>query len=130
MLIGELMDETGLSRDTLRYYERRGLIAPAYRRENGYREYGEDAVARLRFVRLLQGAGFTLREAGAFLELHSAGEATCGNVGEKVREHLTAIDEKMVELQRMRAELVETFAACAGSGPESPCTPVASRLDI
>lgn len=128
MLIGELVRITGFSRDTIRYYETRGLIEIPLRRDNLYKEYPEAAVNRLLFVKEMQGVGFTLRQIGDFIELFDSGEASCANTGPRVYEHMRSIDEKITQLETMRARLEKTFSSCAGNSPESPCSPIVAPL--
>ena len=128
MLIGELVDITGFSRDTIRYYETRGLLETPLRRDNKYKEYPKSAVNRLLFVREMQGVGFTLRQIGEFVDLVEAGEANCGNTGPKIQAHMNSIDEKIAQLEAMRARMEELFSSCAGNTLASPCTPIVEPL--
>lgn len=121
MLIGQLVDKSGLTRDTIRYYERRGLIETPSRRDNNYKEYAEDSLQRLVFVKRMQMVGFTLAQTGELLELYLAGEGSCGNVGLRLREHLQEIDERIAELEGMRTTLRETFEVCRGSIQSETC---------
>ena len=77
---GELARRAGVGVETLRYYERRGLLAPAARSESGYRQFDEASVVRLRFIRRAQAHGFTLEEIAELLELACDGRSTCTEV--------------------------------------------------
>lgn len=102
MQIGELAAATGLSRDTLRYYEKRGLIR-AIRRPNGYRHYPEASVFLLNYVRTAQRLGFTLAEIEAELpQLAGAGDARLTNL---LRSKIASIDGRIAELQSLRDDL-------------------------
>lgn len=128
MLIGEVVKESGLTRDTIRYYEQRGLIEEPIRRENNYKDYGQDTVRRLAFIKDMQGVGFTLRETGEFLQLFDDGNATCANTGPMFSSRMTRIDEKIAQLKRMRSTLRNTFEACAGNSQNDACNPVVDSL--
>lgn len=128
MLIGELAKRANLSRDTIRYYETRGLLPGTSRRDNRYKEYPDDAVRRLTFIKDMQELGFTLRETGELIELFDTGNATCRNTGPHIQQHLQSIDEKIEKLTAMRAHMQETFTACTGNALDDPCTPITETL--
>jgi DNA-binding transcriptional MerR regulator len=128
MLIGELVKSTGLSRDTIRYYETRGLIDEPIRRDNKYKEYSEETVSRLDFIREMQGLGFTLKETAQFIGLFESGMATCENTGPYLQAHMQNIDDKIERLIAIRERLRESFTACNGNGPNDPCSPIVDPL--
>lgn len=128
MLIGKLAEMTGLSRDTIRYYESRGLIKDPVRRGNNYKDYPSEAVPRLRFVREMQELGFTLRECAEFIELFEEGQAVCGNTGPRIEAHISQIDEKIARLQSIRSRVIEMVGTCQGATAESPCSPIVDPL--
>lgn len=128
MLIGELAKKSGLSRDTIRYYETRGLLPSPIRRDNQYKEYCEDAVSRLAFIRDMQELGFTLKEASQFIELSETGNATCQNTGPLIQAHLHSIDTKIDKLIEMRERINQSFTACEGNALTDSCTPIAEPL--
>lgn len=115
MQIGELSSATGLSRDTLRFYEKRGLVA-SNRRSNGYREYPAEAVEWLCYVRAAQALGFTLAEIEAGLPMLTGVEASGPVLREVLRGKLKEIDERIAALSTLRADLAhrieEPLAAC------------------
>ena len=104
MQIGEIADATGLSRDTLRFYEKRGLLR-ARRRANGYRDYPPEAVDWLRYLRLAQSLGFTLAEIEADLPLLAAPDASAGQLRVALERKLADIDQRIEGLQSLRGEL-------------------------
>ncbi len=108
MRIGELAERSGVSRDALRFYERRGLIA-ADRHDNGYRDYPEGVVALVGLIRQAQGLGFSLGEIGGLLE-GLGGGASQAEIEAVLREKLAEIDARMVALGALRA-VVETRLA-------------------
>lgn len=96
MLIGELADAAGLPSQTIRFYERKGLLPAPDRGANGYRNYEESTLARLHFVQTAQAAGLTLAEIGSIIELRGDGNVPCAHVA-------TLIDSKLAEVRaRMR----------------------------
>ena len=117
--IGKLASETGTSAETLRYYESEGLLPPPRRSESGYRLYTPQDVRRVHFVRRARGMGFSLKETAELLSLQVDKEAsTCGEVKSLAEQKLTAIDEKIAELNKMKAALQQVTEVCAG-GEES-----------
>jgi MerR family copper efflux transcriptional regulator len=104
MKIGELASATGLSRDTLRFYEKRGLLLPR-RRDNGYRDYAPEAVQWLCYLRSAQALGFTLAEIEAGMPLLTAPEASAHELREALRRKLVDIDARIAALGELRAGL-------------------------
>jgi DNA-binding transcriptional MerR regulator len=119
MQIGELSSATGLSRDTLRFYEKRGLVA-SNRRSNGYREYPAEAVEWLCYVRTAQALGFTLAEIETGLPMLTGVEAAGPVLREVLRSKLKEIDERIAALTALRTDLAqrieEPLAACPLQG--------------
>jgi len=104
--IGELSQRTGTPTKTIRYYEEIGVLPAPERAPNGYRDYPEDAVNRLAFVREAQATGLALTEIASILDLRSQGEATCHHVIDLLERHLTAIDRHLKNLRQTRRQLV------------------------
>ncbi len=125
MLIGELAQVLDVSRDTIRFYEKEGLIQPVGRRDNNYREYSDKAVQQLRFIRDLQERGFTLTEIRDLLEVSADGSVTCGGIGERIRAKLAQIDSEIAALEETRKRLQESFKACSGNSKSDVCAPIA-----
>jgi DNA-binding transcriptional MerR regulator len=119
--IGELADLTGTTTKTIRYYESIGLLAEPGRTTSGYREYGEGAVERLRFVREAQASGLTLTEIKSVLELKDAGATSCRHTTELLRRHLEELDEQIERLARARDELAALARRAEGLDPAA-CT--------
>lgn len=117
LTIGRLAEAGGVGVETIRFYQRRGLLeTPA--RDSGIRRYGSEDVRRLRFIRQAQTAGFTLEEIGELLEL-DAGEDR-PRARELARTRIATLDEKIAELQRARDSLRKLAKECAG-GSSGPC---------
>ena len=116
--IGAVAEQSGVSIDTIRYYERRGLLSPAGRLESGYRVYRDSTVTRVRLARRLQALGMTLEEIAASLRAHDEANATCESERwrlEVVRDRITA---QLKELTAMQAELESVLAHCAAGNCE------------
>jgi DNA-binding transcriptional MerR regulator len=111
MLIGEIAQKTGLSRDAIRFYEKQGLIkiGRKARRENNYKEYPESIVQQILLIKRLKNFGFTLNEIGDFLGLAQYKMASCARVEKAVVEKMASIDEKIAELQALRSFIAEQF---------------------
>lgn len=107
MKIGELASACSVPTQTIRYYERRGLLPPAERTSNGYRSYDNTAMDRIRFVQRSQAAGLTLAEITGVLEVQAAGTAPCEHVDALLNTKLDDVDRRIGELRHLRAELVE-----------------------
>jgi len=110
--IGEIAGRAGVNIQTLRYYERRGLLAPASRRESGYREYDEEDVRRVRFIRRAQDLGFTLEEIGDLLAFQADAVRSCAAVEKRASLTLERIDAKIADLKRMQTGLAQYVHAC------------------
>ena len=111
--IGILARRSEVTIDTVRYYERRGLLSPARRLASGYRLYSENTVARIRLARRLQGLGMTLDEVAEALRAHDRGDATCQSERwrlEAVRDRLQA---RLAELDAIREDLESVLARCS-----------------
>jgi len=121
LTIGQLAKQAQVNVETVRYYERRGLIPEPHRRESGYREYSQEAVARLQFIKRAKGLGFSLKEISDLLSLRVGPDATCGDVKRRAERKLADIEEKLQALQRMKKALTKLAAACRGRGPTSEC---------
>ena len=121
MKIGELARAAGVPIDTVRYYERQGLLPLPARTASGYRQYGHDAAARLRFVRRAKALGFTLEEIRELLGLSARREADMAGMKAAAMQKLADIDDKLAELQRMRAGLDSLIASCPGHGALEHC---------
>ncbi|MEC3880245.1 MerR family transcriptional regulator [Parapedobacter sp. 10938] len=114
MLIGELSKLSGLSRDTIRFYEKNGLIAVGKkeRRFNNYKEYSDDMLKRLLSIKQLKGLGFTLNEIADLLDMLDVSEATCKNVSHKIDGKVLFINQKINELKAIRKQLLDGKKNC------------------
>ncbi|MCL4467720.1 MAG: MerR family transcriptional regulator [Deltaproteobacteria bacterium] len=121
LTIGKVARLAEVGVETIRFYEREGLIGRPSRRESGYRQYTEETVQRLRFIRRAKYLGFTLKEIKELFELRIKQGTTCGNVRERAATKIQDIEAKDRTLQRMKKALVKLTMACKGKGPVSEC---------
>lgn len=122
MKIGELARLAGVNVQTVRYYERRGLLEEPARRASGYREYTPATLERLRFIRRAQELGFTLTEIAELLALRLDPHTTAAQVKARAEEKMQRIDERIHDLERIRHALSHLAGRChGGSGPTGDC---------
>ena len=121
MRIGELADRVGVTAKTVRYYESIGLMSEPHRTSSGYRDYGDDDVERLRFVRDAQATGLALAEIQSVLELKDVGARSCEHTRMLLERHLDDIDDQIRRLRDARRELAELAGRAAGLDPAA-CT--------
>ncbi len=107
MKIGQLAERTGVSAKAIRYYEEIGVLPPARREPNGYRDYEPAAADRIGFIQDAQSAGMSLLEIQMILDLRDHGESTCGHVIASLETHLAEVDRQMSDLERTRRRLGE-----------------------
>lgn len=129
MKIGDLARRVGIPIDTVRYYERNGLLPPPARRASGYREYDESDIPRLRFVLRAKILGFSLAEIRELLELSDEHEGDVANLKAAARAKLAEIEERMEQLGRIRDALRAMVDACPGEGSVSQCPIRAALLE-
>jgi Hg(II)-responsive transcriptional regulator len=121
LTIGQVAAEAAVNIQTIRYYERRGLFAAPRRTASGYRQYTEDAVSRLRFIRHAQELGFSLKEIQELLGLRVRNSAACDTVARKTRQKISVVQQRIADLQRMQRTLERLAAACAARRPTDEC---------
>ncbi|MBA3251504.1 MAG: MerR family DNA-binding protein [Geodermatophilaceae bacterium] len=120
MSVAQLGARVGLRPDTIRYYERSGLIPPAPRTTGDHRRYGEDAVDRLRFIQGAQRLGLRLREIADLLAVRDTGNCPCEPAEQLLRHRIIEIDAELARLTALRADLVRMADALPGNGPPDP----------
>lgn len=116
MLIGELSEKSGLSRDTIRYYEKVGLIkvTRTQRRHNNYKEYSEEILSRLLLIKRLKTFGFTLREIAHALNLMEGGFSLCKDTPDLLSNRIQLLEQQIAELTRFKNRLMEAERHCDG----------------
>jgi MerR family copper efflux transcriptional regulator len=128
LTIGEVAERAKVHIETLRYYERRGLVERPLRSTSNYRLYPEDAVRRVRFIKRAQELGFSLKEIKELLSLRAAPEAECGEIRGHAEAKIKDIDEKVGALMAMKSALSTLVTECSGQGPLTDC-PILESLD-
>lgn len=113
MRIGDLAATTGVSTQTLRFYEREGLIPAPGRQSNGYRVYDDDVASRVGFIRAAQTAGLTLADIAGVLALREDGQAPCSHVHSLLTVKLEDVRARQKELARLEVELVDMLTTSA-----------------
>jgi MerR family mercuric resistance operon transcriptional regulator len=119
--IGQLAQKAGVGVQTIRYYERRRLIPAPPRKESGYRQFAEEAVAHLRFIRRAQELGFSLREIKELLSLRLTPGCNCERVLERTSDKLADIERRIQTLRRIQRVLKKLADACRARGTTGPC---------
>lgn len=123
LTIGRAAREAGVGVETIRFYERRGLIdRPPKPQGAGYRLYPPEIVERIQFIREAQTLGFSLREIQELLSLRSDSSADCGAVRARARAKVQQVNGKIAELERIRVALERIIAVCPGRGGLRSCT--------
>jgi len=128
MLIGTLAEAAGVGVETVRFYEREGLLPEPPRSASGYRLYDVDAVRRLRFIRGAKELGFTLAETKELLELRVTDTTGCDEVAARTRRKIARVDARIRELRRIRRSLRELVRACDENTETGEC-PILDALD-
>ena len=125
---GQVAKASGVNIQTLRFYEREGLLAPPRRTAAGYRQYGEDAVRIVTFIKRAQELGFTLREAKELLRLRSPGPKRAAAAKTAAQSKLRDIEDKIRDLTAIRAALASLVESCAGTDGAIGC-PILEALE-
>jgi Hg(II)-responsive transcriptional regulator len=129
MRSGQTARQAGVNVETLRYYERRGLLPAPPREESGYRDYGPDAVRVVRFVKRAQELGFSLAEVEALLGLAAGGPDSCEAVQRLTAERIAHLDQRIADLQAMRGSLDQLLATCSRPKLERVC-PLIQSMEV
>lgn len=127
MQIGELAKLAGVAVDTVRYYERQGLLPLPSRKLSGYRRYESDDVLRLRFIRRAKVLGFSLEEIAGLLDLSARRSGDMADLKQAAELRLQSLEGRIVELQRVRDGLKALVTSCPGHGALAAC-PILSAL--
>lgn len=122
LTIGALAERAGVGVETVRFYERRGLVRRPARPRLGYRSYPEEAVGRIRFIRNAQAIGFSLQEIKDLLALRVTAGTSCAAVRSRARAKVIDVERRMSDLERIRSALEGLIASCPGRGTIAACT--------
>jgi len=121
MKIGELAGTAGISTQTVRFYEREGLLPKAQRNSSGYREYGQRSLETLGFILEAKAAGFTLNEIRQLAGIDPGSAQSCSSVQELVNKKLADLDEKLGAMRRMRKRLAVLLEQCEQQEKNARC---------
>jgi MerR family mercuric resistance operon transcriptional regulator len=127
--IGQVAGKTGLGVETIRFYERQGLIEEPPRRQSGYREYPDSVVDRIRFIKRAKELGFSLKEIRELLDLRMRPDTTCAQLRQQVVYKIDDVAGKLRDLERIHSALKHIAESCTGEGPRSEC-PVLDALEF
>jgi len=127
--IGALARQADVATETLRYYERLGLIRPVGRSPGNYRLYGSEARNRLNFIRRAQSLGFSLQDIAELMSLHRKAGAKATEARRITQRRLLEVEDKIADLERMRLGLAELLDQCDGKGSASEC-PILAALEV
>lgn len=119
--IGELARRTNISVETVRYYERKGLLKEPQRKPSGYRQYDDETIRILQFILRAKQFGFTLKEIQDLLSTWFNPTSTSTEIRERAKEKVSEIDGKIAVLQQMRHALQSLVERCPGKGPATDC---------
>ena len=128
LTVGEVAKRAAVHIETLRYYERQGLVARPPRRRSNYRLYPEETVQRIQFIKRAQQLGFSLKEIRELLALRATPQIQCADVRERALAKIREIEHKVRTLQAMHTALTRLVAACAGQGHIADC-PILESLN-
>ena len=128
LTIGQVARRAGFGIETVRFYERNGLIEEPPRRISGYRQYPESVISRLRFIKRAKELGFSLREIKELLSLRVDPTTTCSDIRERAEAKIADIEGKVQSLERMKEVLTGLTTSCSGVGPVSEC-PIVEALE-
>ncbi len=126
--IGEVANKSHVGVETVRFYEREGLIALPKRNVSGYRQYSESAIKQIQFIKHAKTLGFSLKEIRELIKLKSTSDARCKSIKSTAKAKIADIQEKIDALKRMKMALEPLVAQCKSSDPISDC-PILNALD-
>ncbi|MCA9447491.1 MAG: MerR family transcriptional regulator [Candidatus Omnitrophica bacterium] len=126
--VGQLAKQSGVNIETIRFYERKGLLPRPPRSSGGYRQYSTETISRVRFIKRSQELGFSLKEVAELLSLRIGPEATCGDIKRVAEEKAEDIDQKIRDLRQMKKALSALVDQCSGDGSTSDC-PILEHLE-
>lgn len=128
MTIGQAAEIIGVNPQTIRFYEREGLLPRVPRSAAGYRQFDADLIRRIQFIRHAQEVGFSLDEISDLLSLRADPDGSCSDVQDYAEEKIAELEERMHKLESMKRILENLVALCASGLPTSAC-PILETLD-
>ena len=128
MMIGKLSEKSGVSIETIRFYEHKGLIEPVSRKATGYRVYNEDSLERLRFIKRSKELGFSLEEISDLLSMRIKNKSQCNRVRTKAKEKLEDVQTKIEDLRHIATSLKKLIHTCESQNKTNNC-PILENLE-
>ena len=128
LTIGTVAKETGIGIETIRFYERKGLIKPPPRNASGYRQYSKDVIKRIRFIKNAKELGFSLKEISELLSLRLTSRSKCSQVRKNTSDKISEVERKIETLQKMRKALKKLLLACDTNTRSADC-PILKALE-
>lgn len=125
---GEVARRAGVNKETVRYYEERGLIPKPDRRRSGYRIFTQRHIDQIIFIKRAQELGFTLSETKELLELRLDEDTTCSEIKDEAQDKYQDVIEKIEDLRRIKSTLIDLIDSCSGEGPKGDC-PILGALE-
>ena len=127
LTIGQLAKKANVNLETIRYYERRGLLLEPPRNKSGHRQYSLEEVKRTEFIKRCQALGFSLKEISELLLLKVIPGTTCGDIKARVETKIADVEKRIVDLEKIREALLRMSSKCVGKGPVGQC-PILEEL--
>jgi len=127
LTIGQLAKKANVNLETIRYYERRGLVPEPPRNKSGHRVYPLEALKRTEFIKRCQALGFSLKEISELLSLRVGSGTTCGDVKARVETKIADVEKRIVDLEKIREALLSMSSKCVRTGPVGQC-PILEEL--
>ena len=121
MKIGQLADKTGLSIQTIRFYERKALLSAPERTQSNYRSYSEEALKQLLFIKHCRALDMTIEEISLVLETRANPESSCESVNATIDKHIDDIEQRVMELNALRQSLISIRSTCADNKKVKEC---------
>jgi DNA-binding transcriptional MerR regulator len=128
MTVSDLATRSGLSADTIRYYEKIGLLPPPARTEAGYRLFEQASLQRLEFIRSAQGLGLRLKDIGQLLEVMDKGMCPCGHTEDLLTARMAEVDQEIARLTDMREAMSRTLEKCPADCSDPACWPCGLQI--
>ncbi len=125
--IGKLAKKANVNLETIRYYERRGLLPEPPRNKSGHRQYSMEEVKRTQFIKRCQALGFSLKEISELLSLKVKPGTTCGDIKARAETKIADVEKRIVDLEKIREALLRMSSKCIGKGPVGQC-PILEEL--
>lgn len=127
--IGQVAKRAGVNIETIRFYERKKLIPDPPRRQSGYRQYTDDAIDRLLFIRHAKELGFSLAEISDLLTLRVDPESSCADIKQRAEAKIASVRAKITSLGKIERALTKLATECSGTGPLGEC-PILEALEV